>query len=113
MRRSPPIDRRYSKTALDLNSPLSNCTTNVFESCCAIKTYGVNSMHLGLSAEDEECVFHNAMLTKVEAVDLLHSTLGQVAVQRTKKSINTEHVDRCHESHPAWFKSYIISALYA
>ena len=50
---------------------------------------------------------HNAMLTKVEAVDLLHRTLGHVAVQRIEDAINTGHVDWCHESRPARFKKAV------
>ena len=44
------------------------------------------------------------MLTKVEAVDLLHRTLGHVAVQRIEDAINTGHVEWCHESRPDRFK---------
>ena len=44
------------------------------------------------------------MLTKVEAVDLLHRILGHVAVQRIEEAINTGHVEWCHESRPGRFK---------
>ena len=44
------------------------------------------------------------MLTKAEAVELLHRTLGHVAVQRIEDSISTGHIDWCHESRPTSFK---------
>ena len=44
------------------------------------------------------------MLTKVEAVDLLHRTLSRVAVQRIEDAINTGRVEWCHESRPDRFK---------
>ena len=42
---------------------------------------------------NDKSVSHITMLTKVEAIDLLHRTLGHVDVQRIEDAINTEHVD--------------------
>ena len=44
------------------------------------------------------------MLTKVETVDLLHTSLGHTAVQRIEAAINTGHVDWCHESRSVRYK---------
>ena len=60
---------------------------------CDDDLHEINPVHLCLPAEDDECVAHNAMLTKGEAVELLHRTLGNVAVQRIEDAINTGHVD--------------------
>ena len=42
----------------------------------------INTIHLWLSVDDTNSVTYNAMLTKAEAVELLHRTLGDVAVHR-------------------------------
>ena len=44
----------------------------------------VNPMYLWLSVDDANSATYNAMLTKAEAVELLHWTLDHVAVQRIK-----------------------------
>ena len=46
-----------------------------------------------LPAEDIDSVSYNAMLTIVEAVSLLHRTLGHVAVQHIEDASNTGHVE--------------------
>ena len=55
--------------------------------------YEVNPMYLWLPAEHDDSVSYNAMLKKVEALDLLHRTLGHDAVQRIEDAINTGHVE--------------------
>ena len=62
---------------------------------CDDDLYEVNPIHLWLDAENDKSVSHIPMLTKVEAVDLLHWTLGHAAVQRIEDAINTGHVDWC------------------
>ena len=62
---------------------------------CDDELYEVNPIQLWLDAENDKSVSHIPMLTNVEAVDLLHRTLGHVDVQRIEDAINTEHVDWC------------------
>ena len=44
--------------------------------------YEVNPKYLRLFIDDANSVTYNVMLTNTEAVQLLHRTLGHVAVQR-------------------------------
>ena len=54
-------------------------------------------MTFPIKAEDEDVVSYNAMLTKIEAVDLLQRPLGHVTDQRIEDATNTGHVECCHK----------------
>ena len=70
---------------------------------CAQSKLGIISPGSGRPGFEPR-VTYNSMITKAETFQLLHGTLGHVAVQRIEDSISSGHIDWCHKSRPTSFK---------
>jgi len=68
--------------------------------------YIANPMYLGLKNRKYNYKEYEAMASKLEAVDLLHKTLGHVSVKRLQEWVSTGQVKWTHESPPVNFKKY-------
>jgi hypothetical protein len=68
--------------------------------------YVINPMYLGMKNPKYNYKGYEAMASKMEAVDLLHRTLGHVSVKRLQEWVGTGQVKWTHESPPVNFVKY-------
>ncbi|NBO67127.1 MAG: hypothetical protein EBU88_20165, partial [Acidobacteria bacterium] len=65
--------------------------------------YLVNPMYLGMKNRRYNYKGYEALASKVEAVDLLHRTLGHISLQRLQDWVATGQIKWTHESPPVNF----------
>ena len=68
------------------------------------KLYEIDPVYFGLRNIHHTSAIHNAHISKVEAIDILHKTFGHVSVGRLQSGVETGHIQWTHPSLPNNFR---------